>query len=391
MKKQSIIHRQNSLIFFFAIVVMFTSCIRDYDPDILAKDETKYVVSGVVANGDSIQTVNVSTSSSINAPKYYPVIGCDVKLIDDQGDVFPLEDGGNGKYSGKVDSAFLQPGSMFKVEVTTSTGDKIESDFDQITAGPALDTVYYERQDLQGNQLSALRMGIQFYTNLNGAASDSKYYRWEAIETWEYHAMYPLEWYYDGSIHHVYPPDYSNNVCWITKRVPDIFLLSTENLSENRYERYPLHFVDNRTSRLAYGYSLLVKQYSLSNVAYEYFEQVRINTNPTGGLYDKQPLVVKGNLHNLNHPENVVLGYFSASSVSSKRIFVKDVEDLTLDFFNDCSTLELRAGLKQIPRDQYPGYLEGDQMGYKNYLLDKTCVNCTLSGGTKTKPAFWPL
>src|SRR5258705_13251108 len=117
MKLRMTIHRNGRLIFFFTIGVMFASCIRDYEPDILAKDETKYVVSGVVANGDSVQTVNVSTSSSINAPKYIPVTGCDVKLFDDHAHIFQLEDVGNGKYSGEIDPIFLQPGALFKVVV----------------------------------------------------------------------------------------------------------------------------------------------------------------------------------------------------------------------------------------------------------------------------------
>ena len=211
-------------------------------------------------------------------------------------------------------------------------------------------------------------------------------------ETWETHAVdYPREWYYDGTVHHIYPPDYSRMVCWSTEKVKDIYTLSTENLDENRYEKYPLNFVSNLTSKLLYGYSLLVNQISLSEEAYAYWDQMRINSTEQGGLYEKQPLSITGNLHNAVDPDQEVLGYFSASSVRSKRnFFVQDVENLEILFGAIAPRAYLSTDFREISPSDYPAFLMGDEDTYYEILLSSDCVDCLIYGGTNIKPGFWP-
>jgi hypothetical protein len=378
------------ILFFFIALSMISSCIRSYEPEILTADEKKYVISGQVTDEDGSQSINVTLSSPIENPKYIPVTGCVVNIIDDKGHTFPMGDEGNGNYNNTIDPVFLQAGIAFKIEVTTPEGDFITSDFDTLTRGPAVDSVYYVREEKLYNPAAPSVLGIQFYVDLHAAPTDSRYYRWEVIETWEYHTPYPLEWYYDGTVHHVTPPDSSRMVCWRTLRIPDIFTLTTDNLAENRYDQYSLHFVNNLTSRLAYGYSLLVRQFALSRAAFTYYENLRVNSNPSGGLYDKQPLAIQGNLHNITHPEKDVLGFFAASAARSKRIFVYPISDLPLMYDLYCDPILLRNGLKVIKPNDYPAYLFGNSQGYSLIWMDNECVNCLSLGGINVKPAFWP-
>src|SRR5690242_9581179 len=190
-----IMRRINVLLFIWVSLLVTPSCIKLYEPEIQASDENKYVISGQVAAGDSLQTVNVSLSSSIGTPHFIPVADCQVTIFDDKGNSFPLTYATKGNYVTSIDPQFLQPGSKFKVEVRTSDGETISSDYDQINASPEMDSVYYERNDIEGNTPAQFTMGIQFYTNLRGSDTDSRYYRWEVIDTWEYHTLYPLEWY----------------------------------------------------------------------------------------------------------------------------------------------------------------------------------------------------
>ena len=383
-------HRINKLTYLLVPVLIITSCIRTYDPEILAEDEKKIVISGQVAAGDSIQKVNVSIGSPIEEPEFLPVDGCHVEISDDQGHTFVMQGIGKGDFVAEIDPVFLVPGAAFKISVITPEGDHIESDFDTLPPGPVLDTVYYRREDIEGNNPGQFTMGIQFYVDLRASETDSRYYRWEAIETWEYHAARAILWYYDGIVHQVYPPDSSLMVCWITKRVPTIFTLPTDNLTENRYDMFPLHFVSNKTSRLGIGYSLLVRQFAHSREAFTYWEQTRINSDPQGGLYEKQPLAIRGNMHNLTHPDKEVLGYFSAATVSQKRIFISPVPDLPMEFPIICDYQELRRGLSEIRPQNYPAYLDGDIMRWYPIWLFDECIDCRKFGGKLEKPDFWP-
>jgi len=382
--------RNNLLLCIVSLSGMISSCIRSFEPEILTDEEKKYVINGTVTDEDGSQSINISVSSPIASPKYTPVNGCLVNIKDDQGHTFPMGDEGNGNYNNTIDPAFLQPGVAFKIEITTPEGDFITSDYDTLTRGPDVDSVYYLLENKLYNPTAPLVQGIQFYVDLKASSTDSRYYRWEVFETWEYHTPYPLEWYYDGVVHHVTPPDYSKMVCWRTLRIPDIYTLTTDNLSENKYEQYPLHFVSNRTDRLVYGYSLLVRQFALSRNAFTYYENLRLNSNPQGGLYDKQPLAIQGNLHNVTHPDKDVLGFFAASSAHSKRIFVFPIPELNVTFNVLCDPIVLRNGLKEIKPKDYPAYLFGNAEGYAAIWMEYECVDCERLGGTIVKPAFWP-
>lgn len=383
--------RTESLVYLLMLVLLFTACIRNFEPDIKADDVSRYVISGQVAAGDSLQKVNVSLTSPIGKPSFIPVNGCSVSMYDGQGHQFQMSDAGQGDYTIVIDTIYLTTGAAFRVEIMTPAGDVLTSDFDTLTKVPAIDSVYYLRKDIEGNEPGEFTLGIQFSLDLEGDETSSRYYRWDAYETWEYHAVYPLEWWYDGSLHHITPPDYSKNVCWSTKKVPNVFTLSTKTQAENKYEFFPLHYVSNMTSRLAYGYSLLVKQYSITERAFRYWEELRANSNPEGGLYEKQPIAVRGNMHNITHPENIVLGYFGVSSVSSKRIFIKDVPNLPLAYPTYCDAETLLFGLRTLRPSEYPAYVYTNEFHLPtNIVLDKVCVNCTLLGGTIVKPEFWP-
>jgi hypothetical protein len=366
---------------------MLTSCIKPYEPFIESKDAKKFVISGQVVKGEDVQFINVSVTSPISEPEYIPVTGCQVTISDNKGNNFEAADQFDGNYTFHIPESNLSTGTSFMVTVITPDGINIASDFDTLNECPEIDTVYYNFDEVPTTDPEIFKKGLQFYVDLNAENTSSHNFRWEAVETWEYHSSWPIEWYYDGSVHHVYPPDYSRMVCWRTEMVKNIFTLSTENLEQNLYKSFPLHFVDNFSSpRLVYGYSLLIRQFALSNAAYSYWEKLRINSSDQGGLYDKQPLAIRGNLRNVTNPDQDVLGFFGATSMKSKRIFVSNV---ATEYAMDCSPIPLRGFYEITPRD-YPAYLYGDEYGYSLAMLIPECVDCLILKGTNVKPEFWP-
>lgn len=374
-------------LFLFQILIL-TSCIKSYNPEIKSQNTYKLVVSGIVTDRHGVQTISISMASSVNKPTEIPVTGCTVTISDDQGHLFPMSDSANGNYGGWIDPKYIIPGNSFKVEILTPDGSKLVSDYDRLSTCPEVDSVYFIREDLLPNDLGEVKKGIQFYLDLDGNTTDSHFYKWELVETWEYHSEYPIEWYYLYGIHHVYPPDYSKSICWSTFPVPNIYLLSTEKLTANKYKLLPLNFVDNKTPRLVYGYSILTKQYSLSEVAYKYWDQLRSNSTSQGGLYEKQPLATKGNLHNITHPDQDVLGFFGVSSVKSKRIFVRNVENLVLENPSSCAYHPATEYELSFFRPDYLVYLKLDTTAY--FVLEEGCVDCRDLYGTNVKPDFWP-
>jgi len=383
--------RTKIVIIFWMFVILLSSCIIPYEPVIAIKNINKFVVSGQVNDNNEIQTVSVSMASPINDPEYIPVSGCYIRIFNDRGNQFEMKESEPGNYLTRIDKSYLVPGTSFKVVIFTSDGINIESDFDKMSECPEIDTVYYMRKKIPSNPSGRIKEGLQFYIDLDAENLNSHFFRWEAIETWEYHVPFPRQWYFDGTIHHISPPDYSRTVCWSTETVKNIYTLSTEGLIENRYSMLPLHFVDNYSQRLMYGYSLLINQFALSEAAYSFWDKLRINSREQGGLYEKQPLSIAGNLHNNTNPDQEVLGFFSVSSVKSKRIFVSPVDDFEFHPIIYCRPDTLRyGGLRAILPSEYPAFLEGNEITYFLIRLSQYCVDCMSLGGTNIKPDFWP-
>ncbi|HLN56293.1 MAG TPA: DUF4249 domain-containing protein [Bacteroidales bacterium] len=383
-------HRNKLCILFFSLILGAGACINPFDPGIDPQDISKYVVNGVVSDESAIQTVSVSMASSVGDPRIIPVSGCSVIIRDEPGNIFQMNEAVNGIYKAEIDPSFLVAGNSFRIEVTTPDGTMIQSDFDSIPGCPDVDSVYFLRSEIIADNPNDVVKGIRFYLDFDGGSSASRYFRWELEETWEYRVPYPREWFYDGIVHQILPADYSRQVCWKTVPVWKIFTLSTAGLSENRYEMLPLNFVDNLGPRLVYGYSLLIKQISLSEASFAYWDQLRSNSYDQGGLYDKQPAMITGNLHNMTSPDNEVLGFFGASSVKSKRIFVADVDNLDIKYTAPCSLNILKYGFKELKPEDLPVYLYGDRLGYSLISMGDECVDCLKMGGVNVKPDFWP-
>ncbi|HQO49481.1 MAG TPA: DUF4249 domain-containing protein [Bacteroidales bacterium] len=380
---------RNNIIYLFFLLPVLSSCIKPFDPEIRKTDSVKYVVSGQINDGEELQSIEISSTSNLETAGYLPEEGCTVEVVASTGERFAFVPQGNGLYKGRIAQSYFVPGAGFKVEIITAAGDNLVSAYDYYVEGPELGNISWEVDTLVSNGLAGTVAGLRFFTDLEASMAHSRLYRWEVIETWEYHADYPLIWYYDGHVQQVWPPDYSRKVCWKTEQVPYVFTLNTNSLTENRFQHFPLHFVSSRTSRLAYGYSVEIRQHALSEAAFAYWERMRLNNEQNAGLFEQQPVPVRGNLTNVNGSKEV-LGFFGVGSMRKQRLFVEDSQGLTLDFSTFCNPNVLLKGLREIRPYDYPAYLQGDQFGYSLVLLNEECVNCLALGGTNVKPDFWP-
>jgi hypothetical protein len=375
---------------YLIILMLLSGCIKPFEPEFNNESVNKLVVQGMVSSNSGWQYVTVSRTSAVTDPSFIPVNNCQVKIIDDLGQSFELKQYEDGKYRVWMIGTFLVPGRSYKVEVVTPEDQLLVSTFDKMPNGSQVGDVYYEITELPTNDPDFFINGIQFYTDFIAGEQDSRYFRWKLTETWEYHTKHPIEFYYDGEVHHVLPPDSSQMYCWRTDQIEEIITLSTKTFSTNEAERFPLNYVQNNTNRLEILYSLLIEQSALSENAYNYWDELRLNSEQDGGLYNSQPIAVKGNIVNTSNPESEVLGYFQASTVGIKRVFVEPVEGLELDFHERCTPVQLRFGLRELGPRLYPAYLLAIDGNVTMVYLPDDCVLCTVLGGTTDKPNYWP-
>ncbi len=365
------------------LLIGFASCVELFRPDLGSSDVVKIVVDGEVTDQEGFQIVSVSTTSPLNKPDFAPLSFCKVKIVDDLGNEFILTEYVKGRYRVWVGKEYLSPGRSYQVKVITASGIEIVSDFDKMPEPAEIDSVHYKRKDFPTSNPNLTIQAVQFYIDITRKNTSSNYYRWDIDETWEHHAVYPITWYsitYDSPLQHYFPPNYSRFICWTTERIKNIYTFSTENTKQTKYIGIPIQIVDNQTQKLTFGYSALIFQHALSESAYEYCERLRINSNEQGGLYSTQPLRIKGNLKSTTNPELEILGFFSASSVKTKRIFVRNVENFDV--------YEPSCAPPDLPGTRYRYFIMDESMILHGYF--EACFECDYLSGSTEKPSFWP-
>ncbi|NOZ48062.1 MAG: DUF4249 domain-containing protein [Chlorobi bacterium] len=379
--------------FLILLVVFFNSCVEKYFLDESFINESRVVVDALITNQADTQLIKLSIASSPEKHLFIPLSNCLVKVINYDGVefIFNESDDKPGYYEGIIDPQFLNVGSKLKLYFITPEEKEYESDYEEFKECPPVDSIYYSIEHKLTNDPNNTLDGAQFYLNLVSSAQYSRYYYWQVIETWEYHSVAPIKMYYDGVLHNG-AIDYSLYYCYRTKPINEIFILNTENLEQNGFEKFPLHFVDNLTQRLLYKYSLLVKQYTISESTYYFWKNMKKNSFESGGMFDSQPVIIQGNIYNIVDKDEVVLGNFSVATMNEKRIIIEDVQGLSFDKIPSCDAIPLEERLSWTTPLDWPIYFahSPNPDGTLSFgVMKSDCIDCTLRGGTTKKPNYW--
>ncbi|MDA3905419.1 MAG: DUF4249 domain-containing protein [Bacteroidales bacterium] len=383
-------HR-NKIVIYILSLAFLSSCIKPFTPNIDSDAASKIVVSGKLTNKEGFQTVTISKSLPLDDLNYQALTNCSVSIWDEYGNEYKAFEfpSSVGDYTYYISPENIKVGTAYYIRIITPDGDELVSDPDIMPQVAPISIPYYKKDSSYNEVYNSYTTGLKFNVDIEGILTDSRYYLFEMDATYEHHAVYDREWYYDGSVHHIFPPDSSLFYCWTTERVPEIFTLSTKQLAENKFKNFDLHFVSFYKDYLTHGYSLLFRQIGLSREAYLYWESVRLNNNQNASLYSKQPVDTQGNIKYLTNPENEVLGFFAATAIRETRIFI---EPQPTQPYPICTPMPLeRAGFREIARNDYPAFLMNNPRGtYSMIMLPDPCVNCASLHGSNIKPDFWP-
>jgi hypothetical protein len=378
------------VILLIATSVLFTSCVDEYWP-VLDKYENLLVVDGYISNEPGPYTVILSMSSKLDERQNIPVTNASVVIMDDQGGSETLTEIDPGTYITSSTGIQGTIGRQYKIKIITSGGKNYESGFEEIKNPVEIDTVFPEVEYHALDNLTHNRVGYQFYLNTASAVSDTNYYLARLEATYEYRADFLITLVYDGTLRPFTNSD-SLQTCWRTYKVQEIFSYTDKNQSEPAVTDVPLNYVDTETRELAIRYSLLVKQFTLSETAYKFWNSIKEQNSNQGGLYNTQPYQIRGNLVNTSDPEEPVLGYFMVAGVAKRRIFVTP-DMLPVTFYYPVCVLgqqdyeSMSSVFLSNPSD-WPIYVTTDDFGTPA-LPAPECMDCRKSGGTIVKPDFW--
>jgi hypothetical protein len=376
--KNSVVHK-----IFLVSLVLAVACKEKYTPPVITAANEKFlVVEGYINIGQDSTVITLSHTRDISdtAPPL-PEPGASVMVQSDAGGSYALTDEGNGSYY--IPYIAGSATAKYRLAITTSAGLQFLSDYVKTKQSPPIDSINWEQQN----------DGVHIYANSHDDAGNTLYYKWDYIETYEYHA--PFESNFDVVNGAIVPRDASNEIfkCWRTLQSTNVYIASTARLSKDVVYKSELVFIPSSTEKLGVLYSILVKQHTLTPEGFNYWQTLRKNTENLGSLFDAQPSQLQGNIHCVNDPSVVTVGFITASTVQQQRIFIPRNQlnnwHYPPDPLSICDTVHLNAqntanylATGWIPIDYYTMFL--------TYAVLPDCADCRRQGGITTKPPFWP-
>jgi hypothetical protein len=366
-------------ILFPVILFIAGSCISQFVPQ---TDEARsfLVVEGLLTDQKSSYKIKISRSTAIGSKKPGPVVtGCVVYVSDDKGNRFNFKEKPSGTY--KSDSLIFRGVVGRKYVLHITTGLRSYETFPvEMKQVPPIDSLNADIVYKNTYTLGEPVPGYQVYINTHDPENKCNYYRWDFTETWEFRLPYTYE-------------TIKNRICWKTAESKNIFVKNTSSLTEDRVVKFPLNFITTETDRLTVKYSVLLRQYSLNPDEFNYWDKLQRLTEESGGLYDIVPTSIEGNIHCVNYPDEKVLGFFSVSSVSYKRLFIKNTLRGFPDFYMYCPTDTVNEHAK-IPFLNVSVWIIAviftESPAGNDYVLTdtKACADCSVSGST-VMPPYW--
>lgn len=363
-------------------LVLLCQCLDPYNAP-STKENLNYLVVDAFLNGtDKYCKVALSRSSPLTGTAGIVIeSNATVWLEDENGTLILLPEEKPGEYS--KNNLPLAKSIKYRIKIVTQDGKEYVSDFSSVLATPPISDVTWEID----------RVGLNINVSTADASNKTHYYQWRFNETWLYKsafdAVLKLE---NGSVVPLIEGTYK---CWRSNASTDILINSSKNLDEDVISDFTLTTVPWSSPRLSEKYSTLVEQRALTKDAYDYQLQLKKNTEELGTLFDPLPSRIIGNITCTTSPDEFVLGYFTASQVQKKRMFVAAIEikrpsgvsEIERGYercMEDTLGLGKNFGTRAPIRYRYVGL---DITGY--FVSETTCVDCRYQGGTNIKPDFW--
>jgi hypothetical protein len=399
----------NKVILILIIVLTgYWGCKQAYNPKPITRATNYLVVEGAISTGADSTVIRLSRTVPISLKaRTIPELGAVVTIISDGGVSYPCIEASRGYY--KAAGLNLTTGN-FGLKIITGNGKVYQSDLVPVKNSPPIDSVYYKIQSGSVNVLGEKQSsGLEIYADTHDPANNTRYYRWDYIGTFEFHSAFNSMLYLqtvpeDSVVQR--PLSDQVYVCWRNDTSSTILINSSAKLTKDVILQNPVAFIPSTAEGLENRYSVLVKQYALTADAYNYYTQLKKNTEQLGGVFDPQPSQLTGNFHCITNPGEPVLGYITAGAVAQTRIYIDNRNLpawLAVTPYTQCimdTDLYARASgnsfFNEVKERIYAGYdipiftIQPPMAAHPDGYTGGTpaCVDCTLRG-TNKKPDFW--
>ena len=314
------------------LAMMAASCIYPFTP------ESEDGSGSLVVEGDILIGEFTTVSLSYAAP-----IGKALEQAFPRSSVVWVEDDAGNEYNGsyaehqtsdkvtfKVDTRYADPSRSYRLCLRVADeGRDYASSWERVCSEPVIDSVSYivDRERQRVNVALSMHSGSE------------SYFKWDYVEDWEYHALYNAvlkldvdTTYYWNTSHisvNLRAMDYDKEnlyYCYGHNVSKNIMVFSTEKQTDDRFVDLEFRTIKRDDLKLSYLYRIKVMLEPLSRDAYDYWENIKANSDYTGDLFAPNPSEVVGNIRCVQDPDVFVLGYVNVAQRARKELVIDAAE-----------------------------------------------------------------
>jgi Domain of unknown function (DUF4249) len=328
------------LISFFCV----QSCVEPFKVTI-KPEQTYLIIDGSVTDLDAPQPISVFETSADftyrsteftatitpNLKDIVAVTGAKVEVLENDTKTIVLKELEPGYYQfptgfkGKI-------GNNYKLKILKTDGKNYASNNEKLQAIPEIGTLYdvLNQKGIEDPRGENGRIQtIDIFVDFVDPPTEKNFYRWK----WTlYEQQNICATCKQGIYQEKTPTDNTLDACVNDPTMPganifDYFCRTNcyDIIYGNNIEIFSDAFIDGQTqydkrvAQVPFYQSnpglLIVQQHAITSDAYRYYKLIQDQSINSGSIADTPPAALKGNVINQNDPLEIVLGYFTASSV----------------------------------------------------------------------------
>jgi hypothetical protein len=408
------------MVAFLVLVLLPLSCVDSFEHK-LDEHVNLVVIEGTITNLAEPQVIRLNRSKSDSLTGLFgtlPITGATVEIIVDSAEVVLLKETNAGRYqapngfAGKI-------GHAYQLRCTLREGTRYRSNHEVMAFVPPIRKVSAVFNPaslparLYNGTFNQYRGAHDLSVDWQDPADQHNYYRWE-WSLWEkqdwchtcVQGFYVIYHPYDNTRLLEDCVSYTLNA----ENSTDSYFVNDYNCRTKCWEIIPSRDINvfddqlsnggqiqgRRVAQIPYyqytGSLFELRQLSLSKKAYSYFKLFQDQTQNSGGLADTPPSAPVGNMRNDANGQERVVGYFTASAVSSVRYWLdrKDATGLPIGLF------EALNGLHPSPEGEIDPNTQKGKRSINNIYVSPINTNrvpravCVPSDSrTPVKPEGW--
>lgn len=389
---------------FVVVYLLNLSCIEEIDFQ-QQTFESALVIEATITN--ELKNQEILLSRTFMFEEDGPILeeGATVQIMA-EGIVYDFIEIDPGRYLSS-DAFSAIPNVDYNLSIQTANGRSYFSGPSQLTASVQIDELYAVRETNDDGV-----NGITLYLDSYDPTAKARFFKYTFNETFKIIAP-------DFTDKDLFIPNDENiilcpialrdrpaeqKICYRSESSVDFSLTATNLFTTPSVKRFPVHFLNKDNYKISHRYSILIKQYSLSEEVYNYLKILKSFASEGSLLSQLQYGYVPGNIISTTDSNEMVIGFFEVSSISEKRLFF-NYHDLFPNeplppYIYEC---DLRAPISRFNGQICTGLttvILNGTLVYKDHnngelplggpylMVVRPCGDCTALG-SPTPPEFW--